>query len=385
MKKSTAYFLFSLTAAIALFVVPVGYSLAAEGLNPVVSYALPTAALYVINKITPHLFTLKPSDYHLGAIQNEIWSKHLIENYWANNAWAKLAHQVAKEYIYGGKVVHIPAVNGRPEVVVNPTVFPIEPTDREDTDVLYLIDGHFVKPFRIPRADQHELNYDKRQSVIGEQSAAANNSAAIWHLYRWAKYIQTNDDGSTTTMRAMIERTTGANVAPHLAGATGTRKLPLVADFKRAKVRLNNLDVPAEGRICVIDSNMLDQLTQDDEYKKSEKVYEKELIDGTVARVQGFNIFERSSVLKFSQDATTPEPYSPSAPPAGGSVAEDEQNAGAILFHPWGVETAMGEVEFFDATNDPRFYGDIYSAMLRSGGRIRRADSVVTLIQDPGV
>lgn len=307
------------------------------------------------------------------AITKEIWAATLLALYWKSNAFAAQSVKAQKENIYGGKIVHIPKVTQKPGVTRNRTSFPATVQERTDGEILYVIDEFYVDPFRIPNAAKYELSYDLRASVMQDQANAANLQAAEWLLYHWAKYTQTTTSG-TTTMEANKIRTTGDAVASHLAGTTGNRKLPLVKDFKTAKVWMNNNNVPGEDRFALLDSDMLDQLTQDPEYKKAEKVYENELIEGTVAKIQGFNIIERSTSLRYDNSGT-PGIILPDA------ASSADSNSGALLWQKQGVENATGDVEFFDELGKATYYGDIYSAILRASGRIRRDDSVVALIQ----
>lgn len=308
------------------------------------------------------------------AINKELWAKTLISLFWASNTFAGQSVKAQREHIYGGKIVHIPKVTQKPSVTRNRTSFPATVQERVDSDILYQIDEFYVDPFRIPNAAKYELSYDLRASVVQDQANAANQQAAEWLLAHWAKYTQTTTSG-TTTMSAHKLRTTGGSVAAHISGATGNRKLPLVADLKKAKVWMNNNDVPTQDRYALFDSDMIDQLTQDAEYKKAEKIYEHELVEGTVAKIQGFNIMERSTALRFD-NAGTPDIILPSVASAATT------NGAALLWHKQGVENAIGDVEFFQEQGNPMYFGDIYSAILRASGRIRREDSVITLIQE---
>ncbi|WP_407483717.1 phage capsid protein [Elizabethkingia anophelis] len=305
------------------------------------------------------------------AIEKEIWSNHLIENYWADNSFAKMADQCPEEYIYNNKVVHIPKEGGRAQVSRNLNTFPVEPTTREDKDVLYLIDQFFVHPWRIPNAEKYELSYDKRQSLISGQSSAVNNTAAEWLLRHWFSYTQVNNDGTTTSEKSQLLKTSG-ELADATIG-TGQRRLLTVKDFRKAKVTMNNQNVPTKDRYALVDSDMLDQLTQDPEYKKAEKISEQELVEGTVAKIQGFNILERSSVLQLNAAGDTLTPW--------GSIPSSTENAGAMLWQKSGVETAMGGIDWFDDEGNPLYYSDILSCLLRASGRIKRSDSVITIAQ----
>ena len=55
------------------------------------------------------------------------------------------------------------------------------------------------------------------------------------------------------------------------------------------------------------------------------------------------------------------------------SGAADEL-AAALAWHENSVSRAMGEVKMFDSTDNPLYYGDIYSFLLRTGGCVRRYD-----------
>lgn len=310
------------------------------------------------------------------AINKEIWAQTLIKLFWKLNTFANYSVKAQKEFIYGGKIVHIPQVVTSPTVVRNRTSFPATVADRTDAEILYLIDEFYVDPFRIPNAAKYELSFDLRASVVQDQANAANQAAADWLLRQWASYTQTTTAG-TTTMNAQQLRTTGGDVASHLSGTTGNRKLVLVADMKRAKVLMNSNNVPTEGRYALFDSDMVDQITQDPEYKKAEKIYENELVEGTVAKIQGFNIIERSTANRYT-NASTPVIVNP------GTANGTDGNAAGLLWHSQGVENAMGDVEFFQEEGNPTYYGDIYSAILRAGGRLRRTDSVISLIQAAG-
>ena len=47
------------------------------------------------------------------------------------------------------------------------------------------------------------------------------------------------------------------------------------------------------------------------------------------------------------------------------------------------IHRAQGEVKAFESEGDPTYYGDIYSFLVRAGGRILRSDSkgVAALVQ----
>src|SRR5690606_15757074 len=82
------------------------------------------------------------------------------------------------EHVVGGRIVHIPQSGGAGNVVKNRTVKPAAIRERTDTDVLYRIDEYTTDPVTIPNADNYELSYNKRESVIGEDRANLSNEVA---------------------------------------------------------------------------------------------------------------------------------------------------------------------------------------------------------------
>ena len=57
--------------------------------------------------------------------------------------------------------------------------------------------------------------------------------------------------------------------------------------------------------------------------------------------------------------------------------------AAALAWHEQSVCRALGEVVAYENEGDPTYYGDIYSFLVRAGGRIMRSDNlgVVALMQ----
>ena len=86
---------------------------------------------------------------------------------------------------------------------------------------------------------------------------------------------------------------------------------------------------------------------------------------GVLGNLYGLNIMKRSKVLRVKNDKTLL------------SWEEDAvagELAAALAWHDKSVSRALGEVKMFGSTDDPMYYGDIYSFLLRTGGSVRRYD-----------
>ena len=301
------------------------------------------------------------------AIQKEIWTNHIQANLFKDNEFLNYAFN-ADQYVLEGKVVHIPNAGSTATIVKNRTSLPATVIQRTDVDITYSIDEFTTDPILIPNADTVELSYDKLSNVLSEYEAALRQLVADWMLYNWRA------ENSTSMVR-----TTGANVTAHLPSATGTRKKFTLADVKSARLLLNKQNVPKDDRYLCIDSDMYDQLMDElniSTYRESSK--DLDLPKGVIGKIYGFYLMERTTVL-VANNAGTPVIQTPGT---AGAVAD---NGVALAWQKNTVERALGTIDFFENLGDPTYYGDIYSALVRMGGRKRRNDQkgICAIIQQP--
>jgi hypothetical protein len=316
-----------------------------------------------------------PKAMPLMAIQVEIWQDSIVSNLFKANPFLNYAFN-GDQYVLAGKVVHIPNAGAKPSVTKNRTSLPAAIAKRTDSDVTYALAEYTSDPTLIPDADTVELSYDKRQSVITEHYETLFETVGDWMLYDWFTSLASN---GTDQVTGHIVRTTGGDVLAHTTSATGNRKKLLKDDIKAAVTYMNKNNIPKDGRYCILDSEMYAQLMDDDDLKKRDGANggELNLKEGVVMKLYGVNIMERSSVLTFTNAATPVI----KAPGAAGATTD---NAAALVWQQNAVERALGEVKFFEDLGKPEYYGDVYSALLRAGGRIRRTAGVVAIVQAAG-
>lgn len=279
-----------------------------------------------------------------------------------------LASTDAGQHVLQGKVVHIPQAGAVATVVKNRTTLPATVIQRTDSDVTYALDEYSTDPILIPNAEALELSYNKRESVLAEYESSLRQTVADNMLISWSP--------SATT--GSIIRTTGGSSASHLAGTTGNRKAFKVKDLKNAQHQLNRQNVPMEGRFALMSADMFQQLSDDmslTEYRDFSAAYD--IKEGILGRLFGFSIMMRGGVVTYD-NSTLPVVNSYAA------VADTDDNDGVLCWQINAVERALGQVSFFERIGDPTYYGDVYSASLRVGGRIRRQDAlgIVAIVQD---
>lgn len=302
------------------------------------------------------------------AIQKEIWVKDIIDNLFKNNAFAMRSYN-AGSYVLDGKVVHTPMAGSPSTVKKNLSSFPQAAVERVDQEQTYAIDAYYALPRRIANLEKYELSYDKRQSVIGEDQQNLIQEAMNGLLYRWApahaNVIVTTGDAQTTDL---------------LTGATGSRKLFTKDALKAAAKRFDNAEFASFKKTALLTANHYHQFFESlSDAEKTNFNNVADLANGIVGRYMGIDIIMRSTVLRYRYAAST---WTVVDEQAEDFAAGANDCAASLIYVETAVERAVGDVDVFDNQGQALYYGDVWSAMLRLGGRIRRAAGVVAIVED---
>lgn len=287
------------------------------------------------------------------AVQVELWKPEIIEFLEKDNEFMKSC-VVADEYVLQGKVVHIPQAGAPSGVQRNRATLPGVVLQRGDTDVTYVIDDYTTDPVLIPNKDTAELSYDKRQSVLSQDMLILKETAANNLLHLWGKDL--------TTAQQIL--TTGAASTATGSGMTGNRKKLTEDDVRAAMTKLNRDSVPQAGRFMIITADQMSELLENVNTKAA-FFNHPNLKEGVVGRLYGFDFYVRSTVLRFATGGTIKLPEAADA---------TTDNAAALFYQKGVVERAFGDISMFEAKGDPQYYGDLYSFLVRLGGRARRGD-----------
>lgn len=287
------------------------------------------------------------------AVQKEIWQRTIVEGLFADNNF--LSKAVNDDmYVNEGKKVHIPNAGAPSGVVLNRSSLPASVNKRTDQDVEYTLGELTTNPILIPYADMVELSYNKRNSVIDQDRKEIIFQAAEAMLASWLPAA------------ANRIRTTGTGVAAWTPSATGLRKKITPADVAALQLRMNQDNVPQTERYLLLDANMYQQLL--DGMTNTQAIGFFQAADvkrGIMGMLYGFEVMVRSTVYRFAVDGTLK---------AYGADGAATDLAGGLAWQRDSLSRALGEVVMFDQTNNPLYYGDVYSFLVRVGGAIRRYD-----------
>lgn len=305
------------------------------------------------------------------AVQSEFWTNYVINRLWKDNQFLKYAFNEDSFVIGGkdnGKVVHINNPGARPVIVKNRSSYPATAIQRTDNDITYVLDRYTSDPTHIEKADLMEVSYPKIESVFGDHAGQLVETIADDMILKWLGAIAAPN---------IIATTGGASSLNNVPGQTGTRKVLIAADLKSTQKRMNLDNVPKADRYVMLESNMLDELTESLNISQNRDFSEAyDAAKGIVGELYGFKVMERSNVaIASSADAIA----------ALGAAVGATDNVVSFAWQKDSVTRALGERRFFENKNDALYYGDVYSALIRAGGRRRRTDNtgVVALIKKP--
>lgn len=287
-------------------------------------------------------------------VRKEIWAQTIVEGLFAPNTFMEKAVN-DDQYVYLGKKVHIPNAGTPPKVEKNRASVPATVKKREDSDVEYDLNEFTTDPVYIPNADQYELSFSKRESVVRLSRSQLFDEVAQDMLLTWAP------EAANTVL------STGSEVDPHLNGSTGKKKSIVRKDIQNLQIMFDWNKVPENDRYLLLDAYMYGQLLSDlTESDKNMFMASADAKRGVVGELYGFQVMKRAQVLRYNAEKT--------------SVAQSSKTAtdlaGALAWHRDSVSRALGEVKPFYKGDDPTYYGDILSFLIRTGGSKRRLDKV---------
>ena len=296
------------------------------------------------------------------ALQIQIWVKAIIEMLFADNSFA--ARSIDHSEFVEGKTVHVPNAGDGPGVEKNRSTFPATVTQRQDVDLYYDIDEFTVDPVRISNAEEVELSYSKRESVIGSSRRKLADKIYSDLIYKWIP------------AGVSVVKTVGGSVAAHLVDATGKRKAMTKAVVEQVQIMFDEWDIPEEGRFMLLDARMYNQLKNS--LTDAETVHflaGADPVKGVIGEYAGFRFYKRSKVAKVTAAGVIKE---------WSAVNTATDCAAGLAWQEDCVSRALGDSVLYDDEKNPLYYGDVISFLQRAGGSCIRSDKkgVVLIMQD---
>lgn len=355
--KTASRFLSTITSLLFLAAMSIGISMV-TAFSPAVVFA---------GLLAVSIFIPMPKGVAMMALQKEIWAQDIVANLFKNNAFAtrSMNHDT---FVLNGKVVHLPIAGAPAQTKRNLNAFPQTAVNRSDDELTYALDTYYSLPRQIQNIEQYELSYDKRQSVVGEDQRNLTQEAMNGLLIRWAPEA------------AGVIETTGAGTSEDVIDevATGQRKTFTKDELKNVAKKFatrDENDRPVALLTAAHYHQFFDSLS---DAEKTNFNSVADLANGIVGRYMGIDIMMRSSVLRYRKVAGVWTVVDTQADAFAAAAAD---SAASLFWTQSAVCRAVGEVTVFEDNNNPLYYGDLFSALVRMGGRIRRTSGVIAVVE----
>ncbi len=296
-------------------------------------------------------------------IPAEVFANYVVEKLRRTNPHVGLASDES-QYVKAGAVVHIPQAGASPSVEKNRSTFPAVATRRGDTSVTYALDSYTTEPVHVAWAETAELSYDKTDSVLADHVATLMEAVGDNILYDWVAGVKHGEADVIPTTN--IVECSGALEAIEIAtGVTVQRNAFSYKDLEKAQYLMNHQNVPKTDRYVLLESKMYQQLLDSLSTNQMAAFQAAaDLKNGVCGRLFGFDVLERSSVLLFAGNA----------PVVPGTKVTNTMNPAALCWQKDCVTVAKGDIMPYQDYGNPQYYGDIFSAEVKMGGRCKRAD-----------
>ncbi len=278
------------------------------------------------------------------AIQKEIWIADIRERLYEQNEF--ITQSVSHDGFVSNKTVHVPISGTSPTIYVDRGTLPATISQRTDADHTYSLRQFTTDPILVTDLEDLQVNYSKRQSILGQHIDALNERLGTETLHSWAL---------TTSTFVLTGVTAGGTLPP---SATGTRTKFTRTDIAALAAKLDKDNVPKAGRNIIMPVDLYYELLSVDELVRKDFVNNAALPDGAIDRLFGFNIYVRPTVVMYDGSQNLK---------AVNAAAAATDCYGVIAWHPNFVSKAMGGIKVFSDIDKPEYYGSIFSAEVMHG------------------
>ena len=305
-----------------------------------------------------------------GAVDNtsaakfipEIWSDEVVAAYKSNLVIANL---VKKMGMSGkkGDTIHVPKpIRGSATAKAANTAVTIQNSTEEE--VLIAIDKHFEFSRLIEDITEVQALASLRQFYTGDAGygLAKQIDSDLFQLGK--KFGDDNGSGSDWVHSNTYNFSGGAGIETYAADAVAAADVFNDAGFRAAIQKLDDADVPMDGRSFVVPPSIRNAIMGVDRYMSSDFVDGRGVKNGQIGNLYGIDVYTTSNcpVLETASENS-----------AGGIVK------GAMLFHKDAMVLAEQQAVRSQTQYKQEFLGTLYTADCLYGTQVLRPEAGIVL------
>ena len=267
-----------------------------------------------------------------AGVLTEVWTGELIKKLRAGDKATFLDGLPDYSQYAENDVIHLVDVGGDPDVLVNNTTYPIDIQKLEDGDAVFKLDKFQTKATPVTDDELYALSYDKMASVKERHGEAILEK-------KFAKAIHALAPDSETAKTPVL-KTSG-----EVEGGTDTgRRMLRREDIIALKKKVDEMQVPAEGRRLVLCADHVNDLLMQDQ-KFAEQYYN--YTTGKISNLYGFEVYEFVNCPVFKTDGTKV---------AFGTSASVNEYQASVAYYTKNTFKAIGSTKMYysEAKTDPQ-------------------------------
>lgn len=293
----------------------------------------PVATFSVLSAI--QFVPLGTNGIAMAGVYREVWTKALKEELSASENASFLEgiedySQHVKDVGDESQVIHLTYMGVEPDVLINNTTYPIPEQALGEEDIPVSLDKYQTKVTPITDDELYALSYDKIGTVKRKHGKAITKNK-----YKKAIHSIAPSNGTNTKMPVLV--TTGVD------DGTGRKRLQL-KDLVALKTKLDDLEVPEEGRRLVLCTDHInDLLLLDQSFKQQYYNY----TTGKLANMYGFEVYSYVAMPYYNPTTKVKLSF--------GAVPSATDRKASVFFSMERVVKASGWVKMYysESKTDP--------------------------------
>ncbi|PLW89989.1 hypothetical protein [Mucilaginibacter sp.] len=270
-----------------------------------------------------------------AGLLKEIWIARLMEKFYPTAAWLQRAQDFSA--MVENNTINLAEIGADPDVLVNNTTYPVPFADRADVPLQLPLDYYDTKGTVVRNAEAIQLAYNKLDTVIGQHGKAlakAQSAKAAW-----------NFSPTSNTADTPVLKTSGKEGVAYASGVV----VPFgFRDIIAAAQSMDDLNLPQEGRVLVLNSKHKADLLKEDI-----NIFKGFVNVGTgmIGQLYGFDIYVSTQTATYNGTTGVKKAY--------GAAAAGTDVKSSFFFLDTEVMRATGTMDMFSRLKDPEARGDI--------------------------
>jgi hypothetical protein len=290
------------------------------------------------------------------SVFNEIFSKEVEKKMYDSNSY--LSHMKNMTDFLQGRTVHVPNYthDSSAQIEVNGSTYDFDATQTTEVDLTFNIDSYRILPFQVTNFDELSTNYNKFQ-VVTEHAIADLTDVVSKHI------LNKLADGVDTPRKVFTSGAvsgTGNSADNSVALNTISYK-----DILGVAQKMNEDNLPQDGRFLLLDATMYNELLQDDAIRNANNFGQATLPSGVVNKIAGVNIMLKNVIATADSVG--------GINPVGQAPIGTDLRAG-LAWHQSVVMTAKSGTQVYTDTSNPFKFGSVVSSEIFMGAVNPRTD-----------